>query len=514
MSQTQAESGSQARVVVRALSKTFPGTRALDSVDVEVRAGEIQALVGGNGSGKSTLIKCLCGIYRADAGGQLRIGERETPAAEMTPELAREAGIHVVHQDLGVFPDLSVEENLALGYRYPTGVGARVRWRELRRVTTALIERFEIDARPETPLRSLSQGARTQVAIARALQDEGSEGSGLLILDEPTASLPAHEVTLLLAILRRYASRGQAILYVSHRLDEVLEIADRVTVLRDGATVGTFPADELSEDRLIELILGRQLESAFPEMPPPTEGEPMLAIKGLSAGPLRGVDLKIGPGEVVGIAGLLGSGRSELAHAIFGDLPIVSGEIKLNGRPYRPRRPLDAIRAGVALVPENRVADAVFPDLPVSENLSIASVSQYSVRGRIRHRQMRADARDSMRKFLVKASSDGALLSTLSGGNQQKVIVARWLRRAPKLLLLDEPTQGVDVGARADIYRLVREAVQGGASALVVASDYEELAHVSDRVLVLRGGRIVAEIRPPELTAHRLSQITYQSTGA
>lgn len=501
------------RVAVRGMSKTFPGTRALDSVDLEVRGGEVQALVGGNGSGKSTLIKCLCGIYQADPGGQVRIGDLITPADALTPEVARAAGIHVVHQDLGIFPDLSVAENVALGYGYATGVGGRVRWAELRRVTQALIERFEIDARPETPLRRLSQGTRTQVAIARALQDEGSEDRGMLILDEPTASLPAHEAGLLLATLRRYATRGHAILYVSHRLDEVLKIADRVTVLRDGRKVGTFDAESLNESRLTELILGRELEAAYPPRLAAPDGPPALAVTDLSVGPLVNVQLTVRAGEVLGIAGLLGSGRSELVRAIFGDLPIESGRLELSGVPFRPRQPIDAMRAGVALVPEDRVADAGFADLPISANLSMANVSDYWVRGRIRSRKVRSDARMLMRRFLVKASAESALLSTLSGGNQQKVILARWLRRTPRLLLLDEPTQGVDVGARVEIYELIRQAVIDGAAAVLVASDFEELAQVSDRVLVLKGGRIVAELTPPDLTAQRLTEITYDTAA-
>jgi ABC-type sugar transport system ATPase subunit len=498
-------------VAVRGLSKSFTGTPALDAVELVVMPGEIHALVGGNGSGKSTLIKILCGVYEADA-GEAQFGDQVLDVSKLSPELARVNRVHVVHQDLGIFPDLSVAENIALGSRYATDRIGRVRWRELRRLTESLIERFEIDAQPDTLIRTLSQGTRTQVAIARALQ-EGSEEDALLILDEPTASLPAHEVNLLLATLRRYAARGQAILYVSHRLDEVLDIADRVTVLRDGHGIGTFGMDGMTEERLIELILGRQLENAFPEIEHTREGSDMLRIRNLVAGPLRGVDLSIARGEVVGIAGLLGSGRSELARAIFGDLPIVDGTMELDGESFRPRRPRDAIRAGVALVPENRLADASFPDLSIATNISMASLTDYWRKGRIHQRRLRRDAGRIMDRFLVRAAGDGAPLSTLSGGNQQKVILARWLRREPKLLLLDEPTQGVDVGARSEIYEFVREAVSGGASALVIASDYEELAAVSDRVLVLRNGRIFAEVAGKELSAHRLTQITYQGIG-
>jgi ribose transport system ATP-binding protein len=499
-----------ARVEIRQLSKSFPGTQALDRVDLDIAGGEIHALVGGNGSGKSTLIKILTGVYQGDEGGTIRVGDQIVDSAETTPEGARSMGIHAVHQDLGIFPGLSVAENMALGYRYETGPGARVRWRAQRRRARQLIERFEIDARPNTPMSSLRQAARTQVAIARALQVEDEEGSaGLLILDEPTASLPTHEVDLLLAMLRKYAAEGQSILHVSHRLDEVLGLADRVTVLRDGAKVGTWDAGDLDENELIGLIVGRQLDRVFPEMPKVAAAEPLLKVEKLNAGPLRDVSLEVRPGEVLGIAGLLGSGRSELLRAIFGDLRSESGEVVLGGERLRLTRPADGMGFGIAYVPENRAADAAFLDLPVAANISAANISDYWRGGHMANRKMRSDARGLMDEFLVKAAGDDAPLATLSGGNQQKVIVARWLRRKPRLLLLDEPTQGVDVGARAEIYGLVRNAVDEGAAAIVVASDFEELAHVSDRVLILREGRITAEATKQGMTAETLTQAAY-----
>jgi ribose transport system ATP-binding protein len=502
------------RVQVRGLSKRFPGTVALDNVDLDVRPSEIHALVGGNGSGKSTLIKILAGVYQGDR-GELAVGDVVTAAEDASPEQARATGVHVVHQDLGVFPDMSVLENIALGYGYPTGPAARVRWRQLRTRTERLIERFEIPARPETPLRSLSYAARTQVAIARALQDEDeSVGRGLLILDEPTSALPAHEVDLLTGTLRRYAARGQAILYVSHRLDEVLAIADRITVLRDGVKVGTFAAEEMDEERLIRAIVGRQVEQVFVPMPEVEGREVVFEARDLTAGPLRGVDLQVLRGEVLGIAGLLGSGRTELLRAIFGDLPLVSGTMRLDGKKLAPRRPADAMAAGVAYIPENRGADGAFSDLSVRRNAMMASVPEYWSGLHIADGRMARDAVRLIDDFVVKTPSDAVPIATLSGGNQQKVIVARWLRRRPKLLLLDEPTQGIDVAARAEIYGLVRQAVSQGATAILVASDFEELSLVSDRVVVLREGRIRGEIERPELTAERLTQLTYARQGA
>jgi ABC-type sugar transport system ATPase subunit len=493
------------RLSIRHLSKTFPGTLALDAVDLDIAAGEIHSLCGGNGSGKSTLIKILCGVYQGDAGGTLRIGEEEIGVDATSPEFARSAGIHVVHQDLGVFLDLSVTENIALGHGYPVAAGMQVRWPGLHRRAAELLERFEIDASPGTLLRELSQSARTQVAIARALQDDDSEG--LLVLDEPTSSLPAHEVDVLLRNLRRYAERGQSILYVSHRLDEVLAISDRITVLRDGRKVATLDGESLGEDRLIQEIVGRQIDRVFPPMPEVDETkDSRLRVRDLDAGPLRDISFEVAPGEVVGLAGLLGSGRTELMEAIFGVRPVEEGEISLDDRPLRVRRPSDAMEAGIAFVPENRAEDAAMIEMSVDANISAATVRGYWSWRRpwIASRRMRRDTRASMDEFLVKAASEEAPLSTLSGGNQQKVILARWLRRRPRLLLLDEPTQGVDVGARAEIYGLVRDAVADGASALIVASDFEELAHVCDRVLVLSRGRITGEVEPPHLNADYL----------
>lgn len=499
------------RIQIRGLSKTFPGTRALVDFDLDIRAGEIHALVGGNGSGKSTLIKILAGIYQGDPGGTVRVGELTVGSSETTPETAREMRIHTVHQDLGVFATMSVAENIALGYRYETNRLGRVRWRSQRRRAQQLIERFEIDAQPSTMLGSLSQAARTQVAIARALQAEDEGHEGLLILDEPTASLPAHEADLLVAMLRKYAREGQSILHVSHRLDEVLALADSVTIVRDGAKVGTYVTSELDQDELIALMVGRQIERVFPAMSPVRAGSsPVLEIRGLSAGPLHDVSLTVRAGEVLGIGGLLGAGRTELLRAIFGDLPRRSGEIVLDGERLRAGAPADAMAAGVAYVPENRSADAAFPDLPVATNISLANMSDYWIAGRMANRKLRGDARTLMGEFLVKAASERVPLATLSGGNQQKVIVARWLRRNPRLLLLDEPTQGVDVGARAEIYGLIRDAVGRGAAAIVVASDFEELAHVSDRVVILRGGRVTTELKPPEISAERLTHAAYQ----
>ena len=507
------DNASRSRVQIMQLSKTFPGTRALNRVNLDIRSGEIHALIGGNGSGKSTLIKILCGIYRGDPGGILRIDDSETNAEESTPTIARQSGVHVVHQDLGVFLDMSVAENLALGSHYERTWLQGINWRSLKKRAESLIRRFEINANPETQLRSLGPAVRTQVAIARALQGQGDSSSGLLILDEPTASLPAHEVEMLLAQLKRYAAHGQAILYVSHRLDEIMAIADRVSALRDGELVDTYDASDISESLLIDLIVGEHVERTAKAALQHSRSDVVFRVRDLAVGPLRGVSFDVCKGEIVGIAGLLGSGRTELLRAIFGDLDVESGEMELAEVDYRPNSPSEAISAGVAYVPENRLQDAVFMDQTIADNIAMPALSSYFKNGRIARDRIDRDAKEDIERFLVKANDADALLSTLSGGNQQKVVMARWLRLGPKLLLLDEPTQGVDVGARAEIYKLVRAATDGGAAAVVVASDFEELTAVCDRILVIREGRLVSELRGIDMTPHRVAELTFRARG-
>jgi ribose transport system ATP-binding protein len=497
---------------VTGISKSYTRTRALNNVSLEVRRGEVHALVGGNGSGKSTLIKIIAAVESADS-GSIRLGGLEHPSHAYSSGVAHASGVRVVHQDLGVFREMTVAENMALGHGFITGFGQRIKWREQRRRTAELLERFEIDARPRARLDRLSQSQQTQLAIARALQGLDGNEHGVLILDEPTASLPDHESQQLLARLRGYASRGEAIIYVSHRLDEILGVADRVSVLRDGNLVGTFPISELDEDRLVELIVGSKLAEAFPDIPSATGGDALLEIDDLSVGPLRGISLRVRTGEVVGLAGMLGSGRSELLRAVFGDLPPRSGRMQIDGAPYAPRHPADAMAAGVGYVPEDRATSAAFMDQSVMNNITVTRIREYW-RGWVRDRARRRDSSELMTKFFVKAGSPRDPLRTLSGGNQQKVVMARWLQSTPKLLLLDEPTQGVDVGARADIYALVRAASEHGMAALVAVSDFEELARVCDRVLVIRDGALVAEMRAPNISAEQLTHLTYRTAGA
>ncbi len=431
----------------------------------------------------------------------------------MTPAGAGAAGLHFVHQQRSTFAELTVTENLAIGRGFDTGVGGRIEWRRARRRAAAVLERFQVDVHPDRELGELSPATQTMVAIARALQDQDGDGDGVLLLDEPTAALPAPEVSLLLDALRRYAAAGQAIVYVTHRLEEVFAVADRATLLRDGRVVDVVEPGRLDHDALVELMMGRSVEQ-IERLRGRPEGRTILAARELATGSLAPFDLELREGEIVGLGGLTGSGRSTVLEALFGASPLESGEIRIDGEPRRIGSPHEAMAAGLAYVPEDRQADAAFPDLGVGENLSLTVVPDYWQRGRLNRRRERSDGLRLLDSFRIAAESDAAPLRSLSGGNQQKVVLARWLRRKPRILLLDEPTQGVDVGARAEIYELIHRAVAAGAAALIASSDFEELARICDRVVVLRRGQAVAELRDGELDADRIARLTNARAAA
>jgi ribose transport system ATP-binding protein len=509
-----APQSSQRPVALRVshLSKTFPGTRALDDVSLSVMTGTIHCLLGGNGSGKSSLIKILAGVYRADPGGRIRVRFQEIDADKTSPEWARSVGLHFVHQDLGIFNVMSVAENLAIGRGFPTGPTKNIRWRALRRHAKTVLERFGVDVDPNRLVGDLRPAERTMVAIARALQDQADASEGLLVLDEPTVALPAVEVDILFDALKRYAAAGQTIVFVTHRLEEVIRIADRVTVLRDGRVVTTLDSSEVTKDHLVELIVGRALDrdAATGSV---HEGEDLaLEVSDLAGGPLHGVSFGLRRGEVLGIAGLVGAGRTSVLMNLFGVRRPEHGTIKVDGKAISFASVDEAMDAGIGFVPEDR-SESAFLNLSLRENLSAAQVSKYWRGFLLRQRAEADDAKKSIVDFSIRAISDRQPFATLSGGNQQKAIVARWLRRKPKILLLDEPTQGVDVEARAEIYRLVREAVASGTSVIVVTADLEELARVSDRVLVLAHGRITHELEGPDIDPARVTELVLSAAG-
>jgi len=472
--------------------KAYGGTQALKGMGLRLERGEIHALVGGNGSGKSTFIKILAGVEKADA-GWFRTQSSTVDARHTDPDISRQMGLRFVHQRSTTFPDLSIAENVGIGSTFALRAGS-IDWREQHRRAEELLERYKIDASPKDLVNSLSAAKQTLLAIGRAMQDlDGANATGL-VLDEPTACLPKSDAFELLDCLRELADRGEAILYVSHRLEEILAVADRVTVLRDGDCVGTFPGSDLDQEKLVELISGRTWASLVNTIGhhdrPLEDAPPVLAVENLSGGAVRSASFSVKAGEVLGVAGLIGSGRSTLLRHLFGLEERQGGGVSLGGQPYAPKSAQCAMRSGVALVPEDRLAEAAFSGLSVRENLSIANLRSYTDGSRIDSRKERRRVHELVDDFGIKTASAETKISDLSGGNQQKVILARWIQRNPRLLLLDEPTQGVDVGARADIYRLVRDMATSGTAVIVVSSDAEELELLCDRILVMKAGTV------------------------
>jgi ribose transport system ATP-binding protein len=495
--------GSVAREGLRfdRLSKSFPGTKALDGVSFTADRGEVHALVGGNGSGKSTLVKILAGVLPGDPGGRIAVGPASIPSHRVSPEWARRAHLSFVHQDLGLAGGLSVAENMFAGLAYP-GRACLIDWRSAFVDAQDALDRLGIAVDARALVGDLRPVGRTLVAVARAVTGRQRLSDGALILDEPTARLPAAEVELVLSALRRCAASGQTVLYVSHRLEEVLSVADRVTVLRDGRLVATEPARGLTPRRLAHLIVGRKLVSARPQARRDGAEASALDVRGLSGGPLRDVTFSITRGEVLGLAGIVGSGRTSLLEMLFGVLPRGSGDVEVAGRPLPGGDERAAVSAGMAYVPEDRIGDAAFPSLGLHENISASDLRCHRRGLRFSHASERADARRTVTRFAVRTPAVTAPLLTLSGGNQQKAMLARWLLRHPRVLLLDEPTQGVDVGARSEIYEYIVGAACRGVSVLVASSDLDELLQLSDRVIVLTGGMIADEGRRAEIDRH------------
>jgi ribose transport system ATP-binding protein len=494
-----------ARLRIDNLSKSFPGTQALSDVSLQVAHGEIRALVGGNGSGKSTLIKILAGVQSADPGGRITVSGESIAAENLTPEWSFAAALAFVHQDLGLFEHLSVAENVFVGLPYPRRAG-RIDWRRLNREAASILERLRVTVSPHAPLAGLRASDRTLVAIARAVRGREGVHDGVLVLDEPTARLAAPEANRLLDALHRFAADGQTILYVSHRLDEVLAMADSITVLRDGAVVADRSTDGLDAGELSRLIVGHTVVSTAESRVNTAAGRALLEVEDVSTGPLKGVDLAVAAGEILGITGLIGAGTSSLLRAVYGAQKR-QGAVRLGGRELPGGNVAAAVRAGAAFVPANRLREGAFITLSVRENLSASHLTRF------RHRLSWIDRRaeveastDAISAYGVRCRSPEMPVALLSGGNQQKVVLARWLTREPRLLLLDEPTQGVDVGARAEIHRQVRAAAKRGCAVIVATSDADELLELADRVVVLHEGKVAVSAGRDEVDRHWLAQ--------
>jgi ribose transport system ATP-binding protein len=477
-----------AALTVTNMSKSFAGPRVLDDVSLSVEPGEIRALVGENGSGKSTLIKILAGFHLPDDGSAEVDGQ---PLQLGHGDASEALGLRFVHQDLGLVNNLDAVDNIALGVGYPSFRG-RIRWRAERRRTRAALAELGYQFDVRRPAGTLAMSERTALAVARALAPRQTPAK-VLILDEPTANLPAAEAERLFQLARRVADSGVAVMFVSHHFDEVFELAQSVTVLRDGKHVITRPVPGLTEDQLIELVIGRQLEQTVRDAKAAERRDVVLEVSGLGCDVLNNVDMVVHAGEIVGIAGITGSGRDEVATALFGGIDR-AGQVKVNGAEVPRLRPDRAMAMGMGLVPAERHANAAFMTSTLRENITVTRPGLHWRNGILRKGRERSDVTVWLERLDVRPRNSEFTMSDLSGGNQQKVVLARWLRMKPKVLVLNEPTQGVDVGAKSDIHALIDEAAADGTAVLIVSTDHEELVRLCHRVLVLRRGKIADEI--------------------
>jgi len=465
------------------VAKFFDGARALGGVSFELRPGEVHALLGENGAGKSTLVKIISGAHQPDR-GELRI--RGEPTRHLNPAAARRLGVACLHQQPALFPDLSVAENIALRLE-PVAPFRRVRWDRRGASAAALLARVGARIDPQTDVGSLSMPEQQLVEIACTL----GTGADIVLMDEPTASLTQAEQTLLFEAVRGLRSQGAGVIYISHRLEEIFALADRVTVLRDGLSVGCWPVAEVDEPFLIQQMIGREAAPAVAS-PAGRRGACKLSLHefGCDATGVGPVSLELHAGEIVGLAGLVGAGRTGLLEALFGVTPGTEGGLRLDGQPVHISSPADAMARGIALLPEDRRRHGVIPEMSVAANLSLAAQSLGPAVAWLRPVPERQLALRLMRDLSVRAAGPEAPVQSLSGGNQQKVALGRWLAIQPRILLLDEPTQGVDVGAKAEIHAIIRDLARGGMAVLLVSSDLPEILALSDRIAVMRGGRL------------------------
>lgn len=502
------------------ISKTFGGVRALADVDLTIERGEIHGLVGENGSGKSTLIKILAGYHGPDHdGGALSVNGHPV-RLPLRPGQFRQLGMSFVHQDLGLVPSLTVLENLRVGNLSAPG-GWRISWGRERERAQRVFEEFGVPIDPMAKVADLRPTDRARLAIVRAVEeiravDAGvGAGRGLLILDEPTVYLPAAGKRQLYDLMREIASNRASVLFVSHDLDEVREITDRVTVLRDGRVRGTVVTAETTDDQLVNMIIGRQLKAMVVEHSDVQKRPADIAIEGLSGGFLHNVDIGIHKGEVLGLTGLLGFGFEEVPYFVFGARKPRRGSLSVDGRRYdlTAMTPTRALDAGIALLPADRQREGSVGSLTVADNVMLQVIDRYFLGLRLRRTNMTTDARGLLDKYDVRPRDPDRPYQTLSGGNQQKVLFAKWLQTRPALLFLHEPTQGVDVGARQEIFRVIRQAAGEGAAVVCVSSDYEVLATVCDRVVVFGRGNRLRELQGEEITKERIIEQCYALAG-
>ncbi|HTF20943.1 MAG TPA: sugar ABC transporter ATP-binding protein [Chryseolinea sp.] len=482
---------------LRQISKSFPGVKALRSVDLDVRAGEIHALCGENGAGKSTLMNILAGNLQPDAGA---ITINGTDTRLHTPADAFALGIGIVYQHLSLIDSMSVAENI-FANQQPVNAWGLIRFHELYRRTQALLKALNLESiSPSTTVSSLTPAQRQMVEIAKAL----SRDPTLFILDEPTAALSEKETVTLFMILRSMRGAGIAIIYISHRLEEIFRLADRVTIIKDGASQGTFEAKALTRPMLISKMVGRELANHAPS--PERGGPVVLEVNGLSGRKFRDVSFRLHAGEILGLAGLVGAGRTEIARALFGVDPY-RGLVRLHGKAFHPRHPADAIQRAIAYVPEDRQRSGIFPSMSLRDNVIAAALPRVSRRGLYREQIASEKVLAAKASLRISATSLTQPVGLLSGGNQQKVMLARWLMTHPEVLIVDEPTHGIDVGAKYEIYELLEALAQKGTAVLVISSEMPELIGLCSRLLVIREGRISGTLTGSEITEEHIMSL-------
>ncbi len=494
------------------ISKSFPGVKALEDVHFSIDAGQVHALVGENGAGKSTLIKVISGVHPADSGTIHMDGEL---VRFRSPHEAQAHGIATMYQELSLYPELTVAENIFMGHSpmRKAGPAEVIDWGEMNRRAREILESLNIhDMDVQRKVGALNVGNRQRVEIAKAL----SLDAKVLIMDEPTAALTESDVAKLFEIVRLLKERGVAVIYISHRLIEVFQLADKVTVLRDGKFVDSKPVAETDEDDLIRMMVGRTITDLFPKLPSEV-GDPVLEVKGLNRHPqTEDVSFTVRSGEIVGMAGLVGSGRSETAQVVFGILKPDSGEILMEGEPVRIKSPTQAMKLGIAYVPEDRGTQGLVREMKIRENLSMAVLGSFTRFGFVIKRNERRSGEALIEQLNIIATSGEQVVNKLSGGNQQKVVVGKWLASKPRMLIVDEPTRGVDVGAKAEIHRLLSELAQQGLGILMISSELPEVLGMSDRILVMRNSRMVAEFSRADATQQNVgaAMMSDQDSGA
>ena len=488
---------------MKGISKSFPGVQALDDVSLKLRAGTVHALMGENGAGKSTLMKCLFGVYKMDAGEVLYEGQ---PIHIANPFEALQKGIAMVHQELQPIPERSIAENIYCG-RYPTKLGGIiVDHARMYQDTEALLRGLGLDFDPRAKLGALSVSQMQLVEIAKAV----SANAKIVIMDEPTSSLTQNEVDVLFRIINNLRNKGCAIIYISHKMDEILRISNEVTIMRDGKYIGTWPAGELTNDLIITRMVGREITNLYPKKEN-VPGEVVLRVEhytSIHSKSFRDVNFELRKGEILGVSGLVGAQRTELMEGIFGLRAITAGSVEYLGRPIRIIRPKDAINQGIALLTEDRRATGIFGVLSVSDNVSVASLSQY-----LKYHIMLDDkrisklVRDNIDKLSIKTPSEKTPIKSLSGGNQQKVIISRWLANDPDVLIMDEPTRGIDVGAKYEIYCIIADLAKQGKSIIMISSEMPELIGMADRIMVMCDGRATGFVEGEDMNQEKIMEL-------